>query len=383
MKAGWRRRLGVASCLFAGGLAAIWAKPADAQELTAGRALEYQGIDELGTGLDRVYAFPVSKDGRLFVPADNRTSIAIFSEDGQLAGTIGRGGEGPGEFRRVTSLGFTSEEHLWVFDSRLQRVTVFEEDGTVVSTEFVPGANDAAVLDAGAGVVTLSERTHELDNRTPLEPSDRIWLIEWRDQSSQRNDTLDIIRARDSRFQVSAGGQRRLVGFQPWSDAPRLGGVADGGGLLIATPLEGSQLAIRRYGQPGLELASSTVELPTEMLTSQRIDTWVSTFLDELTRTRVERSELEEALITPQIFPGIAHRILGFEGGYWVELGRGWDGSEWSLVDRGGEHVGTVQLAKWSRVVAAKRNQIWVLQRGSFDLPSIVRYDVTGFGDWD
>ena len=75
--------------------------------------------------------FFLDKQG-LFYVADRRDSrIAVFGPDGEYLWSFGRGGEGPGEFRDLIPTHLYGDIlNLW--DSSLQRATLYKTDGTLI-----------------------------------------------------------------------------------------------------------------------------------------------------------------------------------------------------------------------------------------------------------
>jgi hypothetical protein len=73
-------------------------------------------------------AFRLS-DGRIFVSDEGNQHIAVFSADGVLLQTIGRQGQGPGEFQRIRRLDRFRQDSLMVYDYALHRVSIFSLDG--------------------------------------------------------------------------------------------------------------------------------------------------------------------------------------------------------------------------------------------------------------
>lgn len=75
-------------------------------------------------------------DGRIAV-ADGglgRSRVSVFSPEGQHLGGFGRTGDGPGEFRWVTSLQAGPDDSVFAFDASLQRLTVFSQSGQLSRT---------------------------------------------------------------------------------------------------------------------------------------------------------------------------------------------------------------------------------------------------------
>jgi hypothetical protein len=66
--------------------------------------------------------------GRIFVADQMSLEVVVFSRDGRKIGTVGRPGQGPGEFRFLTDIVVLGEE-LVAFDGGSQRVSVFDVSG--------------------------------------------------------------------------------------------------------------------------------------------------------------------------------------------------------------------------------------------------------------
>jgi 6-bladed beta-propeller protein len=63
-----------------------------------------------------------------------RSRLTVLTSDGEFVRTIGRNGEGPGEFGWVTSIQAGADDSLFVFDAGHQRLTVFSTDGSTLRT---------------------------------------------------------------------------------------------------------------------------------------------------------------------------------------------------------------------------------------------------------
>jgi hypothetical protein len=69
-------------------------------------------------------------DGRLVVPLGASSELRVFGPDGDFLGSLGRQGEGPGEFVALTEA-WARGDTIEAFDSRLARITRFLADGSV------------------------------------------------------------------------------------------------------------------------------------------------------------------------------------------------------------------------------------------------------------
>ncbi len=68
-------------------------------------------------------------------PMENQ--VRVHSASGQFVGTIGRPGEGPGEFKSVGVMGWVGDT-LWVLDFGLYRYSYFSPDGEFLRSVTVP-----------------------------------------------------------------------------------------------------------------------------------------------------------------------------------------------------------------------------------------------------
>jgi hypothetical protein len=66
-----------------------------------------------------------------------------FSSAGKLVRTIGRKGSGPGEFRLLGLGGWTADT-LWLYDTELDRITLFAKTGKLIRVDRVPGISPQA-----------------------------------------------------------------------------------------------------------------------------------------------------------------------------------------------------------------------------------------------
>lgn len=82
--------------------------------------------------------------------------VLSFGDDGGFLGFLGRSGEGPGEFRRISALASAPDGSLYVFDRGLARVTVYDIGGAygeTVRLPLAPGSVNAAVILAGGDML--------------------------------------------------------------------------------------------------------------------------------------------------------------------------------------------------------------------------------------
>lgn len=83
--------------------------------------------------------------GRVYVLDRTAAEIKVFASDGSYIRTIGRAGQGPGEFALATGMRFDPRDRLWVLNQGNQRYSVFDTSGALLR-EF-PRRMAAIVLD--------------------------------------------------------------------------------------------------------------------------------------------------------------------------------------------------------------------------------------------
>lgn len=92
------------------------------------------GGDERGDAyaLFRVADARRASDGSVLVANRGTSEIRWFDREGRPLRTIGRQGDGPGEFRQLSQIGFTPGDTLLAYDLGTQRMTLFDQSGKVL-----------------------------------------------------------------------------------------------------------------------------------------------------------------------------------------------------------------------------------------------------------
>lgn len=81
----------------------------------------------------------VAPDGAIFVPLLGANEIRVFDSEGAHVATLGREGQGPGEFQGLSRVHVTGRgDTVVALDARLRRVTTMTRDGEVLSTATLP-----------------------------------------------------------------------------------------------------------------------------------------------------------------------------------------------------------------------------------------------------
>ncbi len=105
----------------------------------------------------------LDSDGRIYILDDRARQVRIFDPSGNHVRTVGRQGEGPGEFQMPIGMTFDLDGNLWVVDVMSSRFTVLSSDGDLLSIirRVIVGfsarwqgafANDGALYEPGSSI---------------------------------------------------------------------------------------------------------------------------------------------------------------------------------------------------------------------------------------
>lgn len=153
-----------------------WEEAAPFAELSATPELSLGTLDGDETyqffGVRDLHRYP---DGRLAVANSGSHEVRFYTADGTYLDAVGGEGEGPGEFRGMSSLWPRPADTLWVYDSRNRTFTVLGPQGDF-SRAFALGSEafaspsgiyrDGAILVSRGRVFRSGEERSGLD-RTP------------------------------------------------------------------------------------------------------------------------------------------------------------------------------------------------------------------------
>ena len=132
-------------------------------------------------------------DGSVAVLDRLSAEIRIFDANGRHVRSMGRRGEGPGEFRSAWKLWVLPGDTLWAGDYRPWRYNVFTADGEWVRAvemqpPYINPSRRGGVLDTGVSITTIDKRAETRDYQVP----DTV-EVEIHGRDGQRLATLDRI----------------------------------------------------------------------------------------------------------------------------------------------------------------------------------------------
>ena len=116
-------------------------------------------------------------DGKIAVADRYESAIRYFDARGTLLHSVGRYGEGPGEFTDITWMGQCAPDTLFVWDSHQGRVSVLDRDGSLIRLYRIPvepsDPTPTYMTCSSAGTfafLTLPTQQFDIDLTTGAEP---------------------------------------------------------------------------------------------------------------------------------------------------------------------------------------------------------------------
>ena len=306
--------------------------------------------------------------------------MRLYDSTGTLMVTIGRRGEGPGEFQAVVPV-FWAADTLVVFDMQLARATYLLTDGTLIRTEdrffgpdfgasaadstyvrFIPQAADAE--GGKLGVAYLSVST---GGRSKL--AGQVVLRESRDGEPH----VVASPPNDEHRMVIVSGLGNPV---PFVFRPRIEIAPDGSRFLFMTTDQSTFDAT--YNLTLVRPTHDTVftrsyAYPAELIPDSAMDRGIAEMVPENNLARLFRVLARER--APAVYPPAGVR-LGLDGTIWVALRPTEHGTPVHVLSETGDPIASLLLPKRSRIQQASMTHVWVTEYDPLDLASVVRYRI-------
>jgi len=317
-------------------------------------------------------------DGSIVVGVAGFHEIRKFGPDTTHRWTVGRRGEGPGEFERLRLLRGCSEERIVVYDRSIFRVTEFSQDGERLAAWQLPSgasvpyevtcAPDGRVIYFAAG-------------QFPAETGIVRWHvpISWISRGMQ---AAQLIRD-------EVPGPERVLddGYwdRPWSRQLVFGGTDQG--VWIGT---GDDYMLELVGWDGTVLDTLEWSGRDRAVTPADIEQLQDEFTeghDEAARVRFLREDWPDyERVLPSSVPAYSHLLILDDGTLWIGE---WDGimwlprlpghpgKRWNVFDPSGKRVRQVTIPSNMRLLDAGDNWVLVVVRDSLGVETLAVYELS------
>ena len=307
-------------------------------------------------------------DGRIVVANGGTKEIRFYSADGEHLRTVGRQGEGPGEFEELSGPWRMAGDSIVAFDWRGLRLSIFAPEGEFVRSERLETA-EGVMFPSPLGVTT---------SRTVLASVGQVFMSGEAQTGVSRDSGSILVYGLDGALQDTLGvfpGSEAYVKSEGRSMSVRSLAF----GRSFQTELQGDRLyagATDRY-EVGVWRTDGTLERLIRRahtpvaVTPEHVGAYKEEQLAALedapeSRLASTRAILEE-MPYPQTFPAFRTLEVDEEGNLWVREydPPGDERSLWTVFDPEGAMLGQVELPEGLTVHAIGPD--WILGRWSDD----------------
>jgi hypothetical protein len=323
----------------------------------------------------------VGPDGRLYLAVMKPTGIVALNEDGRIGLRIGREGKGPGEFARVSNLGFIGDT-LWVHDNTLFRISYFARDGKLIRTEPLRVEDKENRGTARASILGVLP-DHSLIATAPL-PS-RIRGVSGANGSllvrlsapGVEGDPVSIL---DSIGFIDPTGGSVIVSLpnggsvqrHPWARGDRVVVAPDGTRFAMLTQsTDGYTITTRDASTQAYKVTIKTKPVP---LDGAVVDEWINDEVMRWSKTPIPTGDLDlkqalrKGLGEIQFMPTASDALISSDRSVWVrregirqDLASAGDSVRWDVIDSRGRVSASLFLPGTLRLLGVRRNVIWGL----------------------
>ena len=343
-------------------------------------------IDGYAEELTAVSYVAVGWDGTIAVDQRADQAIRFYTDDGELLGTFGREGQGPGEFTAMSRMGWIGDT-LWVDDFDQARVTLISRDLALVRTISLP---------AGA---TL--RSAFSDPPWPFVdpygfPSDEEFLASLRynvgvPDELRRTRTIARLRFDGTVTSIIAAvptGQSSIL-IPGGSVAPpfpnaSIEAVSPDGDMVafVLATLDGPHaetIEVAAWNARGDTLFANRYPFAGEVIPAAVADSVLEARLSRLQGRAPSNivTAFQQNASVPPIYPPVTGLLVGMDHSVWIEMRATVGARSYAVLNSDGSPLGTARLPEHSRIAAAREDSIWVIERDALGVHSIVRYEVT------
>ncbi len=337
--------------------------------------------------LTEIHYLLVGQDrSRIYVGQRQEHTIRVFdSTSGELLRTIGRAGNGPGEFQGIARLGW-KQDTLYAVDSRLHRISLFSADGSHLRTDRILSApltttrRPAIPKALGAGGTVIGESTINMASAASgLTTSAPVVLMTLEGEVIQKLAERQL----SGDFAIAEIGSRIIVFRQPLTK-DLFWDVDPSGSSMVVVNAPGSSEESATFEVTRIRLAVSpdTIFSRNYRYTPRPISGEVRDSIyreyapgDEPSARDIEA--IKAVVRLPSSRPPVSAAVLGAEGSTWLRMDQATAGSvTWVVLDVNGGINATVRVPRGLTILAVDGDVVWGMVRGDLDVPYIVGYEV-------
>lgn len=330
---------------------------------------------ERDQGLTRVPDLAVAANSAVFVLQSEERLIRVFDRDGRFVRTIGREGEGPGEFRQPLAPGWRADT-LWVWDARLNRVSVFQQDGVFLRSFRLPVPGGAMLSAAGYLLEPFVYPGRGSGGAAPL-------LL--MNDGGDIIDTLALIPEEPLQQGIRVGGWMLVPLFLEktlWSVSE------DGGAVFLVERKAARSERAATFRVTKLSIDADTVfslayEYQPVRIDDEILRRAVAGLVEQFSRriTSLPEATVREAVTrsAPEYLPPVTMIAPDRRGGLWIRREDRFVGPVvWERIDSTGGKAPALVVPRNVRIYLVDCDVAWAVEEDELGVPYVVRYRIQG-----
>lgn len=337
------------------------------------------GTPDAGEPFFGVRDIALLDDDRIAVA--ERSHVQIITLAGSEAASVGRGGEGPGEFQNIVGIARLAGDSILVLDGALLRLTLFDAAGRLAGTTRLETEGNERlwglhVVDDGTVIVGTAWSGRLLGaNRSP----GRRRLPYRAFRYERTGELADVVGPLPgTEVVVGRAGGRLSMGIAPFAHRTTIGvsgqllylGTADQFEILV-TRLDAAPVAIIRFGPINLALEEWEIE------------EWINSRAAQLPSRDAEaafRRVMAQAE-QPRRRPAFEELVVSGEGDVWVQefAGGSLREARWHIMSgTNGRYCGSLSLPAAFRLVDIRGGRLAGVWKDQLEVEYVRVYELGG-----
>lgn len=322
----------------------------------------------------------VDDEGRIYVLDQQASRVSVFDSAGAFVRSFGGPGEGPGELGPQATSVLARGDTILVADWSQDRLTRYARDGSLVSTEPIPGEDAARTWwTSGAAGIFFRSLGRYTDGQGQWAGLDA--LVRYRGE--ERVDTVLVFEYEESDLGGPGAPNVPLIVRAPsWT-------VMDDGTVAWVKP---GEARVRVHGADGaprsiVSFAPWTLRVP-DALETEVLEEKLGDRLEMLGGSRDMLDQLP--VEAPRTLPALTSIEAAPGGGLWVQrMGGvedihpmalntpdppvGFGGATWDVFDDGWRHLATVTLPPGFRLMRVTDDALYGVGGDALDVDRVLR----------
>lgn len=304
----------------------------------------------------------------LVVANDGTREVKVFTATGDFVATVGRNGDGPGEFRSLALLAHNQHGGFSTYDDRLRRISVFGADGVFRSSATLPGPRVRAVSLLRGGRLIATGTSPVMPSRDNIRHRDSVAYLLY-DTDGPGQDTLVLLPG----LEVFRSG--RVPGIIPFG---RRSLLAARDNAIYAAPNDIYQIG--RYDLDGnLSLLIRRPHVPRD-ITDADVEHAIWSFISELPMSvRPAYREAMSRAPIPNTMPAFDALVIDANGFLWVRdfpSPTSGEPQAWTVFDTAGLWLGQLEAPRNLTIHDIGEDYVVGTTKDSFDIERLVLYRI-------